>query len=43
MRVFTTSIGVVMTAAIDPAEPADIAVTVAVSHNDPVDRPLRFL
>ena len=39
IRVLTTSMGVVMTAATEPAELADIAVTVAVSHIDPVAVP----
>ncbi len=32
-----------MTAASEPVEPADTAVTVAVFHNEPVDLPFRFL
>ena len=37
MRVFTTSMGVVMTAAMEPAILADIAVIVVFSNNEPLE------
>ena len=37
MRVLTTSIGVVMTAATEPAAPAEIAVTVPFSNSEPLE------
>lgn len=43
MRVLITSIGVVMTAANDPAKPAAIAVTVPISSKVPEDMLQRFL
>lgn len=43
MRVLITSIGVVMTAANDPAKPAAMAVTVPISSKVPEDVLRRFL